>query len=194
MWSFASCFHLLAFFAVACVAEAQQPSKVPQIGFLATGSSAETAIRREAFRQGLRDLGYVEGRNIVIEYRWAAGEVKRFPDFVAEFVGMKVDVIVATSSPGALAARNATRTTPIVFVTAADPVGSGLVASIARPGGNVTGLSLLAAEITARQLQLLKEAVPKATRVAVLSNPANAYTALLVKETEAAARSLARAA
>jgi putative ABC transport system substrate-binding protein len=171
-------------------AEAQQPSKVPRIGFLATHSPAETANHREAFRQGLRDLGYVEGRNIAIEYRWAEGRVERFPDFAVELVGLKVDVIVATSSPLALAAKNATRTIPIVFATAADPVGSGLVAGIAHPGGNVTGLSLLAPEIVARQLQLLKEAVPKVSRVAVLSNPANPYTALLVKETEAAARSL----
>jgi putative ABC transport system substrate-binding protein len=172
-------------------APAQQPRKVHQIGFLGTDSLAGTANRLEAFRQGLRDLGYVEGRNIAIEYRWADGNVERFPEFAAELVALKVEVIVATSTPGALAARNATRTTPIVFATAADPVGSGLVASVARPGGNVTGLSLLAPEITARQLQLLKEAVPKAIRVAVISNQANAYTALLVKETEAAARLLA---
>jgi putative ABC transport system substrate-binding protein len=117
--------------------------------------------------------------------------VKRFPDLAVELVGLKVDVIVATSSPAALAARDATRTIPTVFVTAADPVGSGLVASIARPGGNVTGLSLLASEVTARHLQLLKEAMPKAVHVVVLSNPANAYTALMVKEAEEAARSLA---
>jgi putative ABC transport system substrate-binding protein len=171
-------------------AEAQPPSKVPRIGFLATNSPAEYPDLLEAFRQGLRDLGYVEGQNIAIEYRWAEGRVERFSDFAVELVGLKVDVIVATSSPLALAARNATRTIPIVFVTAADPVGQGLVAGIARPGGNVTGFSLLAPEIVARQLQLLKEAVPTASRVAVLSNPANSYTALLVKETGAAARSL----
>ena len=171
-------------------AEAQPPSKVPRIGFLATNSPAEYPDLLEAFRQGLRDLGYVEGQNIAIEYRWAEGRVERFSDFAVELVGLKVDVIVATSSPLALAAKNATRTIAIVFATAADPVGSGLVASIARPGGNVTGFSLLAPEIVARQLQLLKEAVPTASRVAVLSNPANSYTALLVKETEAAARSL----
>jgi putative ABC transport system substrate-binding protein len=171
-------------------AEAQPPSKVPRIGFLATNSPAEYPDLLEAFRQGLRDLGYVEGQNIAIEYRWTEGRVERFSDFAVELVGLKVDVIVATSSPLALAAKNATRTIAIVFATAADPRGSGLVASIARPGGNVTGFSLLAPEIVARQLQLLKEAVPTASRVAVLSNPANSYTALLVKETEAAARSL----
>ena len=182
---------LLAFLAVPFAAQAQQAAKVPHIGFLGTGSLAEQANRLEAFREGLRDLGYVEGRNIAVEYRWAAGNVERFRDFAVELVGLKVDVIVATSTPGALAARNATKTTPIVFLTAADPAGSGLVASVGRPGGNVTGLSLLAPEITARQLQLLREAVPKAVRVAVLSNPTNAYTAVLIKEAEAAARSLA---
>ena len=172
------------------VAEAQLPSKVPRIGFLATNAPAEYPDLLEAFRQGLRDLGYVEGQNITIEYRWAEGRVERFSDFAVELVGLKVDVIVATSSPLALAARNATRTIPIVFVTAADPLGQGLVAAIAHPGGNITGCSLLAPEIVARQLQILKETVPTVSRVAVLSNPANSYTALLVKETEAAARSL----
>ena len=171
-------------------AQAQVASKAPRIGFLATNAPAAYPELVEAFRRGLRDLGYVEGQNIGIEYRWAEGRVERFADFAAELVGLKVDVIVATSSPLALAARNATKTIPIVFVTAADPLGQGLVAAIARPGGNVTGFSLLAPEIVARQLQILKEAVPTASRVAVLSNPANSYTALLIKETEAAARSL----
>ena len=171
-------------------ADAQQATKVSRIGFLASGAAAGTAPRLEAFRQGLRDLGYVEGRNIAIEYRWAEGKVERLPAFAVELLGLKVDVIVAVSTPDALAARKATRTIPIVFVTAGDPVDSGLVAGIARPGGNVTGLSLLAPEIVARQLQTLKEAVPKASRVAVLSNSANPNTPLLVKETEAAARSL----
>jgi putative ABC transport system substrate-binding protein len=172
------------------VAEAQPAAKVARIGFLATNRLAESGTYFEAFRQGLRDLGYVEGRNIAIEYRSAEGRAERLPDLAVEVVGLKVDLIVASSSPAALAARNATRTVPIVFMTAGDPVGSGLVASIARPGGNVTGLSLLAPEIVTRQLQLLKEAVPNASRVAVLSNPANAYTAFMIKETEAAARSL----
>jgi putative ABC transport system substrate-binding protein len=171
-------------------AEAQQPSTVPHIGFLWTGWPAETAPRFDEFRQGLRELGYVEGRTIEIESRWAEGRLERLPDLAVELVGLKVDVIVATSTPTALAAKNATVTIPIVFVTAGDPVGSGLVAGIARPKGNVTGLSLLAPELVARQLQLLKEAVPRASRVAVLSNPDNPYTPLMVKETEAAARSL----
>ena len=170
--------------------EAQLPSKVPRIGFLATTAPTESQDLRETFRQGLRDLGYVEGQNIAIEYRWAEGRAERFSDLAVSLADLRVDVIVATSSPLALAAKNATRTIPIVFVTAADPVGSGLVATIARPGGNVTGFSLLAPEVVARQLQLLKEAVPMASRVDVLWNPANSYSPLLVQETEAAARSL----
>jgi putative ABC transport system substrate-binding protein len=175
-------------------ADAQQAAgKVYRIGFLSAGGAptpSTPAGALDAFRQGLRDLGYVEGQNIAIEYRWAEGQLDRLPDLATELVRLKVDVIVASSTPTALAAKNATRTIPIVFVTAGDPVGSGLVAGIARPGGNITGLSLLAPEIVAKQLQLLKEAVPHASRVAVLSNPANPYTALMVKETEAAARSL----
>ena len=171
-------------------ADAQQAGKVARIGYVGVSSASAVPHADEAFRHGLRDLGYVEGQNIAIEYRWAEGQLDRLPDLAAELVRLKVDVIVASSTPTALAAKNATRTIPIVFVTAGDPVGSGLVAGIARPGGNITGLSLLAPEIVAKQLQLLKEAVPQASRVAVLSNPANPYTALMVKETEAAARSL----
>jgi len=180
----------LAFLAAAFPARAQPPSTVPRIGLLATDTPTGTNPRLEVFRQGLRDLGYVEGRNIAIEYRWAGGRLERLPDLAIELVGLKVDVIVAPTTPMALAAKTATGTIPIVFVTAGDPVGSGLVASLARPGGNVTGLSLLAPELVARQLQLLKEAVPKAFRVAVLSNSTAPYTALMVKETEVAARSL----
>jgi putative ABC transport system substrate-binding protein len=156
-----------------------------------TGTPADTSPRLEIFLQVLRELGYVEGRNIAIESRWGEGRADRFSDLAVGLVGLKVDMILATSTPVALAARNATSTIPIVFVTAADPVGSGLVASIARPGGNVTGVSLLAPEMVARQMQLLKEAVPRASRVVVLSNPTLKYNAPLVKEAESAARSLA---
>src|SRR5262245_42008425 len=160
-----------ALLAVQVAAEAQ-PTKVPRIGFLGFTEPAESKPRFEAFRQGLRDLGYVEGRNIAIEYRWAGGRVERLSDLAFELARLKVDVILATATPAALAARDATRTIPIVFATAGDPVGT-LVASIARPGGNVTGISLLAPELVGRQLQLLHEAVPRASDVAVLSNPAN---------------------
>ena len=162
-----------------------------RIGLLVTGSPADTSSRLETFRQGLRDLGYVEGRNIAIEVRWMNGRTERLTAHAAALAELRVDVIVATSTPAALAARNATSTIPIVFMTAADPVGSGLVASIARPGGNVTGVSLFAPEIVARQMQLLKEAMPRASRVTVLSNPGNNYDASLVREVESAARSMA---
>jgi len=171
-------------------AEAQLASKVYRIGLLATGTPADTSSRLETFRQALRDLGYVEGRNLAIESRWGEGRAERFSDLAVALVGLKVDMIVATSTPAALAAKEASSTIPIVFVTAADPVGSGLVAGIARPGGNVTGVSLLAPEMVARQMQLLKEAVPKVSHVAVLANPTLKYNPSLVKEAESAARSL----
>ncbi len=179
----------LGLLAAPLAGEAQSPSRVPRIGVIATGSPATSAPSFDAFREGLGERGLVDGRTVLIEYRWAEGRAERFPAFAAELVGLKVDLILASSTPAALAAKNATTTIPIVFATSADPVGT-LVASLARPGGNVTGLSLLAPELVARQLQLLKEAVPRVSRVAVLSNPANRYTALLVKETEAAAQSL----
>src|SRR5215813_5273999 len=170
-------------------AEAQQAAKVFRIGFLGSGGPADHAPRVASFRQGLRDLGYVEGRTATIEYRLAEGKMERLPALAAELVKLKVDVIVAASTPDALAAKNATQTIPIVFATSGSPVGA-LVASIARPGGNVTGLSLVGPELVARQLQLLKESVPKASRVAVLENPDNPYTAVMMKEVETAARSL----
>ena len=140
-------------------AEAQQAAKVPRIGYL-TGSLASSPHLREAFRQGLRDLGYVEGRNVVIEYRDAEGKYDRLPALAADLVALKVDVIVVTSTPAALAAKQATRTIPIVLAFVADPIGSGLVTSLARPGGNVTGLSVTAPELVGKRLELLKQAVP----------------------------------
>ena len=130
-------------------AEAQQPSKVPKIGFLVVPSRAFFANRIELFRQGLRNLGYIEGKNIVIEYRYAEGNQGRLPDLAAELVSLKVDVIVATGA-GGLAAKNATQTIPIVFAAVQDPVASGLVDSLAMPGGNVTGLSMLAPELSGK--------------------------------------------
>ncbi len=181
-------FFAAAILAVPLGADAQPTGKVFRIGVLALSFAHSPSY--EAFLKGLRDLGDVEGRNLVIELREAGGRLERLPQVAAELVGLQVDVIFAPSTPIVLAAQQATTKIPVVFASAGDPVGSGLVASIARPGGNVTGLSLFAPEIVAKQLQLLKEAVPKASRVAVLSNPALPYTALMVKETEAAARSL----
>jgi putative ABC transport system substrate-binding protein len=146
----------------------------------------------DAFRQGLRELGWAEGRNIVIDYRFAEGRLDRLPDLAAELVRLKVDIIVAQATPGAAAAKNATETIPIVMVPVGDPVGLGLIASLARPGGNVTGVSYSVGglEIAGKQLELLKETLPKVRRVAVLSNPANPAHALVIRELNVAARSL----
>ena len=151
-------------------AEAQQAVKIVRIGYLALNLAAAPHLT-EAFRQGLRDLGYVEGRNLVIEYRSAEGKPEQFPALAAELVALKVDVIVTPGTPQALAAKQATKTLPIVFAAVADPVTSGLVTSLARPGGNITGLSLLFPELVGKCLEHLKQAVPGTTRVAVLSQP-----------------------
>ena len=153
------------------VAEAQQAVKIARIGYLSPSPAAANPHLPKAFRQGLRDLGYVEGRNVVIEYRSAEGKLERLPDLAAELVALKVDVIVASSTVGALAAKQATRTLPIVFIGAADPVTSGLFTSLVRPGGYVTGSSNLAPELVGKCLEQLKQAVPGVSRVAVLWQP-----------------------
>jgi len=173
-------------------AEAQQAAKVPRIGYLRV-NLASTPHLHEAFLEGLRDLGYVEGRNVVIEYRDGEGKPERFPALAAELVALKVDVIVVPGTLGALAAQQATRTLPIVFVGSADPVTSGLVTSLARPGGNVTGLSNLAQELVGKCLELLKQAVPGVSRVAVLWHPGGVPERTekdMLKEAEVAARAL----
>src|SRR6266849_2343328 len=149
---------------------AQQAAKIARIGYL-TGNLAANPHTREAFLQGLRDLGYIEDRDLEIEYRDVEGKYERLPALAAELVALKVDVILAAGTPQPLAAKQATRTIPIVFAGAADPVGSGLVTSLARPGGNVTGLSLLSPELVGKCLELLKQAVPGVSRVAVLWQP-----------------------
>jgi putative ABC transport system substrate-binding protein len=151
-------------------ADAQQTAKVARIGYLALNLAAAPYLP-EAFRQGLRDLGYIEGRNVMIEYRSAEGKAERLPALAAELVALKVDVIVAAGTPAALAAKQATRTLTIVFPVAVDPITSGLVTSLARPGGNITGLSVLAPELVGKCLELLKQAVPGVSRVAVLWQP-----------------------
>jgi putative ABC transport system substrate-binding protein len=153
-------------------AKAQQPAKIVRIGYLGLDRAAADPRIREAFLQGLRDLGYVEGRNLVIEYRDAEGKPERFPTLAAELVALKVDVIVAAGGTlGALAAKQATRTIPIVFGAVGDPVGEGLVTSLARPGGNITGLSPVSQELVGKSLELLKQAVPGVSRVAFLLKP-----------------------
>ena len=161
-------------FAVAVIAEAQQPKKVTRIGYIAPTDAASDSTRSEAIRLALRDLGYIDGQNIAIEYRYAEGKLDRFSELAAELVRLKVDVIVAAGGARIiLAARNATKTIPIVMAGGgSDPVVAGLVDSLARPGGNVTGLTNLTRELGSKRLELLKEAVPKVTRVAVLYDPA----------------------
>ena len=170
------------------LARAQQRGKVPRIGFLAAPSPSFFSTRMNAFRDGLHDLGHVEGRNIAIEYRYAGGKLDRLPALAAELVRLKVDVIVTSSAPGALAAKNATSTIPVVFVTAGDPVDMGLVTSLARPGGNITGLTTHAPELSGKRLELLKEVLPRTTRVAVLWNPSNPGFSEMLKEMQAASQ------
>ena len=151
----------------------QQPAKVARIGFLGAGYAIGQMAPVEALRASLRDLGYVEGKNIFIEYRWADGKYDRLPDLAAELVRLKVDVLVTYGTPGTRAAKQATTTIPIVMATSGDAVAVGLVASLARPDGNVTGLTFFDPELSAKRLELLKEAMPRLTRVAVLLNPDN---------------------
>jgi ABC-type uncharacterized transport system substrate-binding protein len=172
--------------AVAVTVEAQQPKKVARIGFLAATTAASPA-RFEAFRQALRELGYVEGKNIVIEWRRAEGKFDQLPDLATELVRLKVDVIVTAGGASTRPAKEATVTIPIVMASDNDPVGSGFVASLARPGGNITGLSQMAPELAGKRLELLKEIVPKLSRVAVLGELKNPGNAQALRETELAA-------
>ena len=171
-------------------AGAQGARKVPRIGFLFSGASGP-AREVDTFRQGLRDLGYIEGQNIAIEYRFAGGQVERLPELAAELVRLKLDVIVAPYTPPALAAKRATSTIPIVFAVVADAVGAGLIANFARPGRNITGLTSSSAELGGKRLELLKQVVPKASRVAVLYNPADRSNVLVLKQLQESAPALA---
>ena len=175
---------VIAFAMCGAVVEAQQPKKVPLIGYLSSQDPVGESTRAEAIRLALRELGYIEGQNITIEYRYAEGKRDRYPELAAELVRLKVDIIVVAGGIAtARAAKNATKTIPIVMVgQGSDPVEEGLVQSLARPGGNVTGLTLLSRELGGKRLELLKEAVPKVARVAVLYDPANRDSVLEVKE------------
>jgi putative ABC transport system substrate-binding protein len=170
--------------------EAQQSGKVYRIGYLGNSTPALEADLVEYFREGLRDLDYVESRNILIEYRWAEGQYERFPALIADLIALKVDVIVTAGTPPALAVKKATRTIPLVMVATGDPVATGLVASLGRPGGNATGLSSIAPELEGKRLELLREMVPKLSHIAVLWNPDNPLHAGSLKETRAAAQVL----
>ena len=173
------------------VAGAQQAGRVHRIGYLTGGLSTDRPHLIEAFRQGLRELGWVEGQNIVIEYRYAEGRFDRLPDLAAELVRLKVDIIVAVATPASAAAKNATGTIPIVGISLGDPVGTGLIASLARPGGNITGVSYsVGVETIGKGLELLNEIVPNVRWVAILSNPGNPLHAPAVRDLKVAARSL----
>jgi putative ABC transport system substrate-binding protein len=177
-------------FALCQSAEAQQPARIPRIGILIPTSGSFLSARVEAFRQRLREHGYVEGKNIFIEYRYAEGKPERVPDLAAELVRLKVDIIVTVSPSATLAAKKASGTIPIVFASANDPVGTGLVSSLARPGGNITGLSLMVPDLDGKRLELLKEAFPKVARVALLWQPSGSRGNLPLTEMEAVAKAL----
>ncbi len=183
------CGLTLGMLALPVAAETQQAGKVPRIGFLFYGSPGPSP-ELDAFRQGLRELGYIEGQDITIEYRFASGRVGQLPELAAELVRLNLDVIVTPGTPASVAAKQATSTIPIVFAGVADAVGAGLVADFARPGGNITGLTGISAELGGKRLDLLKEVVPKASRVAVLFNPADRSNVLVLKELQESAPAL----
>jgi ABC-type uncharacterized transport system substrate-binding protein len=178
-------------FAYCLPAQAQQPTKIPRIGYVSSAGDSNTrGSRDESFRQGLRDLGYIEGKNILIEYRYLEGKSEVYPSLVAELVKLKVDALILDAQPAIRAAKQATKTNPIVILINADPVAIGIVDSLARPGGNITGIAKLARELGGKRLELLKETVPRISRVGVLWDAIGLALDLAFKEYEAAARAL----
>ena len=171
-------------------ASAQQSGRLKTIGFLGQNTLSAASDWVAALAQRLRELGWMEGRTITIEYRWAEGREERFAEIAAEFTRLKVDIIVTSGTPAVMASKKATLVIPIVFATAGDPVGSGLVASLARPGGNVTGLATLANELAGKRLEILREVVPDLRRLAIMGNVGNPFTVLELGEVQAAARTL----
>ena len=185
-----SILFVVVLLAVAVIAKAQQPTRVPRIGFLVPGSHSGFAARVEAFRHGLRELGYIEGKNIEIEYRWAEGKLDRLPELAAELVRINVDVIVTSGDAAIRAAKDKTSVIPIVVSVAGDLVVPGYVSSHARPGGNITGLIDISPELSTKRLELLKETFPKLSRMAILWNAANPVMVLNFKEIERTARAM----
>jgi putative ABC transport system substrate-binding protein len=171
-------------------AEAQQPKRIPRIGFMGNSTAALEANLLGPFREGLRDLGYVEGKNILIEYRWAEGKYERFPALIAELIAAKVDVIVTAGTPATQAYQKAKTSIPLVMVAVGDPVGTGIVASLNRPGGTITGLTSISPELEGKRIELLREVIPKLSHIAVMWNPKNAYHAIENKEVEIVAAAL----
>lgn len=181
---------VLLLLATPLAADAQQPEKTYRVGYLAAASRSGNQALLARFEQGMRELGYVEGRNLVLEPRFADGKLERLPILAQELVRLNPDVMFVSTTPGSLAAKAATATIPIVFVAVADPVGNGLVPSLARPGGNITGITHIVAELTGKRLELLREIVPSASRIAVLVNPDDPNATVQIQNAEAAARSL----
>jgi len=181
---------LATFLVAPCAAEAQQAGKLYRVGFLGNTTAALEANLVGPFRQGLRDLGYVEGRNVVIEYRWAEGNYDRLPALIGELIALKVDVIVTAGTPATLAVKRATTSIPLVMVAVGDPVGTGIVPSLSRPGGNITGLTSISPEMDGKRLELLREVVPGVSHIAVLWNAASPLQVVAEKQTQAAAQVL----
>jgi len=171
-------------------ARAQQPAKIPRIGFLGNSTATMEANLIGPLRDGLRELGYEEGRNVIIEFRWADGKYDQFPALVAELLAAKVDVIITAGTPATLAIKKATSTVPLVFIAVGDPVGTGVVPNLGRPGGNITGLSSIAPDLEGKRLELLREVVPKLSHVAFFLNPANAFHTASMRQARVAAQSL----
>jgi putative ABC transport system substrate-binding protein len=180
----------LGIFGLAHAAGAQQSGRQYRVGFLGNATASLEAALVGAFRDGLRDLGYVEGQNVVIEYRWAEGEYSRLPALIAELVAQKVDVIVTAGTPATLAVKRAAISIPLVMVAVGDPVGTGIVPSLSHPGGNITGLTSISTEMDGKRLELLREVVPRVSHLAVLWNPASPLQVLAEKQTQAAAQVL----
>jgi putative ABC transport system substrate-binding protein len=171
------------------IAHAQQTGKLPQIGYVGNSTSALEASLIEGFRQGLHERGFTEGKNVIVHFRWAEGKMDELPKIVSQLLALNVDVLVTAGTPAALAAKKATTTVPIVMAAVGDAVDSGIVSSLARPGGNITGLSTLYTQLEGKRIQILREFVPKLKRIALLTNPANPFTALMVKSALAATAS-----
>jgi putative tryptophan/tyrosine transport system substrate-binding protein len=171
-------------------ARAQQPAKIPRIGFLGNSTATMEANLIGPLRDGLRELGYEEGRNVIIEFCWADGKYDQFPALVAELLAAKVDVIITAGTPATLAIKKATSTVPLVFIAVGDPVGTGVVPNLGRPGGNITGLSSIAPDLEGKRLELLREVVPKLSHVAFFLNPANAFHTASMRQARVAAQSL----
>ena len=183
----ALCCGLLA---LSTLAHAETPGRIHRIGFLGNSTAALEANLVRPFREGLRDLGYVEGRNILIEYRWAGGNYERFPALIRELIALKVDVIVTAGTPATLAVKKITTSVPLVMIAVGDPVGTGIVPSLREPGGNITGLTSISPELDGKRLELLREAVPGVSHIAVLWNPSSPLQVVAERQTQAAAKAL----